>query len=128
MSSLPIDLQFKKVEEMTAPEFDLYKTYPEASLRLLLGKRMVITPEIQNAILQHREKMDGSGFPAALSGHKISRLAQVVGIACRFDELAFDANSTLLRDPVAIFGKILEEKIAEPELIRPLINAFKRRQ
>ncbi|NHQ87777.1 HD domain-containing protein [Iodobacter sp. HSC-16F04] len=65
-----------------------------------------------HAILQHHERLDGSGYPYGLRKEAISRLAQIIAIADvsdavlhRFDLKRLDALFTLLRsrfDPPAV--------------------------
>lgn len=125
LAQLPIEIQTTPVEKMTPEQLEQYKSHPEISLRLLQSKRMVITPEIQNALLQHHERVDGSGFPNGLPAHKISPLAQVVAIACRFEELAFGEPDGPTRDPEEIFRQILDEKISTAQFVEPLIRTCK---
>ncbi|QBC44246.1 HD-GYP domain-containing protein [Iodobacter fluviatilis] len=64
------------------------------------------------AILQHHERLDGSGYPHGLRGEAVSRLAQIIAIADvtdavlnRFDSKRLDALFTLLHsrfDPAAV--------------------------
>ena len=46
-------------------------------------------PEVAEAVLQHHERWDGSGFPKGLKGWDISPLAQIIGIA----ETYYEATS-----------------------------------
>lgn len=43
--------------------------------------------EFASAITHHNERVDGSGFPEGLEGDAVPREAQIVGLACVFDEL-----------------------------------------
>ena len=47
-------------------------------------------PELKDfatAITHHNERVDGSGFPDGLKGDNVPREAEVVGVACVFDDL-----------------------------------------
>jgi HD-GYP domain-containing protein (c-di-GMP phosphodiesterase class II) len=37
--------------------------------------------ELSNAVLEHHERLDGSGYPRSLRGNKISRLGQLIALA-----------------------------------------------
>lgn len=123
LAELPADLQRKPIAQMTDEERKTYQSYPEASLRLLQNKRMVVTPDVQAAIQQHRERVDGKGFPNALPAHKISPLAQVVAIAVRFDELTFGGDGSVLRSAPEILKKIADEGFASREIVMNLVRA-----
>ena len=45
---------------------------------------------IAQAVLQHHERLDGSGFPYAIKGDVICTEAKVIGVADAFDSLCFD--------------------------------------
>lgn len=125
MSGLPIALQNKDPATMNVDELTLYRAHPEISLRIMMNKKMVVAPEVQAAILQHHERLDGSGFPKKLMGNKISRLSQIVALASRFDDLAtFEKRP--LKDPLEILTLIQNENIASPEITIALSKVLRR--
>jgi putative nucleotidyltransferase with HDIG domain len=72
------------------PETDLAKwaqNHPLRSVELLKTKRMILPEGSLKAITQHHEAMDGSGFPKAIGGLKITAGAKILAIANRFDYL-----------------------------------------
>ena len=80
--------------------WDSYDTLPEGE-RLkafqqhpVYGSEAVLKldrtpPEVADAILQHHERWDGSGFPSGAKGWDISPLAQIIGMA----ETYYEATS-----------------------------------
>lgn len=59
---------------------------------LLLSEFPEVPRQVANAVLEHHERMDGSGYPRGLTESKISRLGQILAVA----ELAakgFDADT-----------------------------------
>jgi HD-GYP domain-containing protein (c-di-GMP phosphodiesterase class II) len=47
-----------------------------------------LSPETIEMVRSHHERIDGSGYPAGLKGHAISRNAQIAGIVDSFDALS----------------------------------------
>ena len=47
---------------------------------------MDVTKEMEEIILQHQERLDGSGYPYSLVGEQISVGARICAIAKMFDE------------------------------------------
>ncbi|MCA8962048.1 MAG: FHA domain-containing protein [Planctomycetes bacterium] len=43
--------------------------------------------DVAEAVIGHTERIDGSGFPDGLSGPDVTEGAQIVGLACWFDEI-----------------------------------------
>ena len=54
--------------------------------KALLSKRGDISPSIAEAILQHHEREDGSGYPYALKGEEIHPYAAIIAVADVYDE------------------------------------------
>jgi HD-GYP domain-containing protein (c-di-GMP phosphodiesterase class II) len=48
---------------------------------LLLCEFPVLPKQIADAVLEHHERMDGSGYPRSLHGDKISRYGQILAVA-----------------------------------------------
>jgi HD-GYP domain-containing protein (c-di-GMP phosphodiesterase class II) len=55
-----------------------------------LKENHLISPMTRAVVLQHHERLDGSGYPRGLEGEKILDLAQIVAIADTFDALTSD--------------------------------------
>lgn len=62
------------------------KSHPEIGLEIAttLG---ITDKRILNAISQHHEKMDGSGYPFHLKSNQISEFAKIISICDIFDTL-----------------------------------------
>lgn len=65
-------------------EFHRYPQLGAAILREYPG----CTTEVIRIVAQHRERLDGSGFPAAVHGHEIHPLAPIIGAIREFQVLA----------------------------------------
>lgn len=75
-----------KSSKRTTDEMDILKLHP------LYGYRMVknipkISPAIEYGVLQHHERVNGSGYPAGLSRHHIHPFAKIIAIADVYDAL-----------------------------------------
>jgi putative nucleotidyltransferase with HDIG domain len=60
-------------------EFNLIKTHPQTGYEIL--KEIEFPFPIAQIVLQHHERMDGSGYPSGLSGEKILLEARILGVA-----------------------------------------------
>lgn len=52
-----------------------------------LGQRMELTPGALQAIAQHHEMVDGSGFPARIKGDAMSQPAKILALVNRYEDL-----------------------------------------
>lgn len=71
-----------KPSEPTSEEWKLLRQHPvdgETVLRLCL-----VSPRVCEAVGQHHERYDGSGYPKGLKGNQISLFARIIAIAEQF--------------------------------------------
>lgn len=76
-----------KVERLTAEELEIVQSHPEAGGRVV---HPMAHQTVEDIIVQHHERLDGSGYPAALAGQQICLESCIVSVADVFDSMAFD--------------------------------------
>ena len=76
--SVPAEI-LTKPGKLNSSEFDIIKSHSKVSYDIL---EMIEFPwPVKKAILQHHERMDGSGYPDSLSGDDIILEARILGVA-----------------------------------------------
>ncbi|MBN2170806.1 MAG: HD domain-containing protein [Candidatus Krumholzibacteriota bacterium] len=68
-----------KPGELSRAEQSIVRTHPVIAHRLL--KRVEFPWPVADAILQHQERMDGTGYPAGLKGREILIQARILAVA-----------------------------------------------
>lgn len=81
---IPSEL-LSKPAELSAEEFNLIKTHSEAGYQILKNINLLIP--IANIILQHHERLDGSGYPMGIGGDEILFEAQILSVADVFESM-----------------------------------------
>ncbi len=81
---LPQDIIWKK-GKLTPMEYDLMKTHAFHAYHLL--SKTNLNPHILNAVLQHHERCDGSGYPQGLKGPEIDDCAKLVAIVDMYEAM-----------------------------------------
>jgi len=76
--SIPIDILNKPVK-LSKHEFNLIKEHSEAGYEIL--KDVEFDQPIAQIVLQHHERMDGSGYHHGLSGDDIIRQAKILAVS-----------------------------------------------
>ncbi|PHV70204.1 hypothetical protein CS063_12050 [Sporanaerobium hydrogeniformans] len=76
----------EKPQRLTKEEFEVVKTHTTQGYMMLLNMG-VIDKQIADAVLQHHERIDGSGYPIGLKGAAIEKLAQIIGLADTYDAI-----------------------------------------
>ncbi|NDV28890.1 HD domain-containing phosphohydrolase [Desulfovibrio sp. JC010] len=76
--SIPAEI-LSKPTRLTDLEFNLMKTHCEAGYEILKG--ISFPWPVARIVLQHHERLDGSGYPNGLSGESILQEARIISVA-----------------------------------------------
>ena len=82
---LPYDLLWKP-SKLTKEEFNLVMTHPMIGWNML--RNTGISANILDTVLNHHERMDGSGYPRYLKGSQIGILSRYMAIADTYTAMA----------------------------------------
>jgi len=82
------DYLLDKPGKLTREEFDIVKKHPDQGADIL--KEIKQLRDIIPYIKYHHEKLDGSGYPHKLKGHKIPLGAKILHVADSFDSMTSD--------------------------------------
>jgi putative two-component system response regulator len=83
--SIPAEI-LSKPSRLTDVEFELIKVHPSTGYEIL--KPVPFPWPIADAVLQHHERLDGSGYPNGLSGDAIKIEARVLAVADTVEAMA----------------------------------------
>jgi putative nucleotidyltransferase with HDIG domain len=75
----------KKPGKLTAEEFDAVKRHSETGYRTL--KELGFRESVRRLVLDHHERLDGSGYPRGLGGPSLSLDARILGVCDVYDAL-----------------------------------------
>jgi PAS domain S-box-containing protein/putative nucleotidyltransferase with HDIG domain len=110
--------------QLTEIDFNLIKTHPQVGYDIL--KRIELPHEVTKIMLQHHERLDGSGYPAGLKGDKILLEARILAVA---DVVEAMASHRPYRASLGI-DKALEEIsknkgiLYDPEVVDACLKLF----
>jgi len=120
---VPTDILMKP-RSLTPLEFDLIKLHPQVGYDVL--KAIDFPWPVPKIILQHHERMDGSGYPQGLQGDQILVEAKILGVA---DVVEAMASHRPYRPALGI-EKALEEIsqkkgiLYAPDVVEACLNLF----
>jgi len=117
-----------KLGPITESEFSIIKTHPKVGYDIL--KRIEFPWPIAQIVLQHHERMDGSGYPQGLSGQDILLEARILGVA---DVIEAMSSHRPYREALGIdkaLGEISEKKgtFYDPRVVDACVNLFTERR
>ncbi len=76
--SIPAEI-LSKPGRISEDEFSIIKTHPKAGYEILKG--IEFPWPVAKAVLQHHERLNGSGYPSGLAGDGITLEARILGVA-----------------------------------------------
>jgi putative nucleotidyltransferase with HDIG domain len=85
--ALPVEILVKP-GQLSEMEMELLKPHAELGYKIL--KSIEFPWPIAEIVLQHHERMDGSGYPQGLSGDEIIMEARILGVADTVEAMASD--------------------------------------
>jgi len=112
MAKMPSSAIGKCVHQFTPEEKAEYKMYPDRSVILIKSKKVPLPQEAADAIVQHQENVDGSGFPHGLIADKIYALGKVLRLSSRFLELTSLNGDEPGMNPKAALKLIKDESVS----------------
>lgn len=80
----------KSKDPLNKSELALFQQHCEYGVTI--GKKMGLSPEVLQVILQHHEKVDGSGYPSQAKAAQMSLLSRIVSLVNAYDELCNPNN------------------------------------
>lgn len=75
---------WRKKGMLSLEEMDEIKKHPEYGAKLLVGAGN-FPEEVREVVIEHHERVDGSGYPKGLKGKEISFKARIIGITDVYD-------------------------------------------
>ena len=107
-------------ENFSSAEYKLYQEH--VGLGVTLGQRMTLTPGVLQAIAQHHELVDGSGFPNRLKGDSVCLPAKILALVDRYDNLCNPSRPALAITPHEALSLIFAQ--LKPRFDSVVLSAF----
>jgi putative nucleotidyltransferase with HDIG domain len=110
-----------KKGELTDSEFSEIKQHCAIGYEML-NNMDIINPKIKKAVLFHHERLDGSGYPTAITSEYISYYAKIIAIADVYDAMTTDRIYKKKVTPFEVFHMFAVEGAAIYEA--SIVNVF----
>ncbi|SFB01539.1 HD-GYP domain, c-di-GMP phosphodiesterase class II (or its inactivated variant) [Bacillus sp. cl95] len=106
---------FKKTSSLTLSEYEEVKNHPLHSYKLIQNIP-VIRKEMKIAILQHHERLDGSGYPMGEREQKIHPIAKIIAVADTFHAMTSERTFRTKQSPYKAIELIMEDNFGKFDL------------
>lgn len=125
--SIPAEI-LSKPGRLTEVEYSLIKTHPQVGYDIL--KNVDFPWPIAQIVLQHHERLDGSGYPAGLSGDSILPEAKILAVADTVEAMASHRPYRPALGVERALAEILKFKgiLYDSEAVDACLDLFRRRQ
>lgn len=119
---VPSAVRTKKKDALSAKERQLFEAYPHYGRQMVEGLPGVSSGCL-DIISQHRENLDGSGYPQGLKGDQIAFLPRVVRVVTEYNSLLNNGHGGARLTPTQaltyLYTKLKEQ--CQPDLIETFI-------
>jgi len=125
--NLPTEI-ISKPNKLIDVEFNLIKNYPKVGYDIL--KKVDFPWPIAEIVLQHQEKIDGSGYPRGLKGSEICIEAKILGVANVVEAMSSYKSYRPALSIGEALAEIVENKstLFDPEVVDTCITLFKEKE
>jgi len=115
---------FEKGREITETERKILYAHPVRGYSIL--KASNFPPAITNAIIEHHEREDGSGYPRKITGNKISPYGKIIALACSYEELSAKRSGRESDNGYTQTEDLLknQKKLYDETVVRALVNSL----
>ncbi len=109
----------------TPPEEEFYRAHVGYGIKVVSAIRDLPVP-VRNIIACHHERWDGSGFPNRLEADKIPRLARLVALANRYDNLCNPFDIAQAKTPAETITHLFKKEGThfQPELLQAFVKTL----
>ncbi|RFU62539.1 HD-GYP domain-containing protein [Peribacillus glennii] len=98
----------EKKTSLTTDEFNEVKPHPLYSLQMLQNSS-ILKEAVKYAILQHHERLDGSGYPSGKKGEALHTFSRIVAVADVFHAMTSERNYRKKQSPFKVAEMILQD-------------------
>ena len=105
---IPLEV-LNKPGKLTQAEFAVIRSHPERGHTLLVEGQGA-TPEMLDVVLNHHERVDGTGYPARLPADKFSQLARMGAICDVYDAITSNRPYKAGWDPAESIARMASWK------------------
>jgi HD-GYP domain-containing protein (c-di-GMP phosphodiesterase class II) len=122
--NLPTEI-VSKPSKLVEVEFNLIKNHPRVGYNIL--KKVDFPWPIAKIVLQHQEKIDGSGYPRGLKGDEICIEAKILGVANVVEAMSSYKSYRPALSIDEALAEIIENKniLFDPKVVDTCIKLFK---
>jgi putative nucleotidyltransferase with HDIG domain len=124
--SVPVEI-LSNPDGITELEYGIIKAHPQIGYDIL--KAVEFPWPVAEIVLQHHERLDGSGYPQGLTGEEILLEARIMGVADVVDAMASHKPYRAARGLDSALDEILDNRhtLYDPEVAGACLKLFRQK-
>lgn len=113
-----------KPDKLTEQEMAIIKLHSSYGAQLIQSAGSPVPPDVILGVLQHHERMDGSGYPHKAPGIKIHSFARIIAIADIYDAMTSDRPFKGKETPFSVVDVLSQEMFnkLDPDFCTTFLN------
>ncbi|MYL54232.1 HD domain-containing protein [Pontibacillus yanchengensis] len=111
MAKIDERILFKKAPLVT-PEFEEIKKHPTYSYRLV-ENIPVLKNSVRLGVLQHHERMDGSGYPIGLNSSKLNPYGKIVAVCDLYHAMTSERLYRSKQSPFMVIEELMQDQFGK---------------
>jgi len=111
MTKISSEILYKK-EQITPTELNILKKHPFYGYKIL-RKTNAFPEDVNLIVLQHHERVDGSGYPYGFVSNQISEYSKIIGICDTYLAMCHERSYRKAKTPPLIMKTLLKEEIGK---------------
>ncbi len=125
-TQIPLEI-LNKPGPLTADEMAIMQDHPSLGFELIKGAATKLPDSVILGVWQHHERMDGQGYPFALSGDEVSRYARIIAVADIYDAMTSDRVYRKAVTPFSVVADVFREMFSalDPAVTVPFLTRVK---
>ncbi|GEL76315.1 HD-GYP domain-containing protein [Tenuibacillus multivorans] len=116
---------YKKDGVLTDKEFERVKKHPVLSYRLI-EQETYLSKDVKIAVLQHHERLDGSGYPLGIQHEKLHPFARIIAVSDMFHAMTSERVYRKKQSPFKAIEEMLNRQFGklDMKIVRVLVNSI----
>ncbi|MBQ9365348.1 MAG: HD-GYP domain-containing protein [Schwartzia sp.] len=102
----------QKTKPLSSSDYNLIRRHPREGYELLCQSGLENETAITYGVLQHHERMDGSGYPNGFKGDSICDFARIIAILDMYDAIASNRSYDRRQSPFDAFDILLADMMS----------------
>ena len=122
MARVPAELR-NRTTELSTNDWQIIRSHVEQGVEMVAPFKTLEEPVIM-IISEHHERVDGSGYPAGLSGENITVFARMAAIIDTYDAMISERPHQQAVAPAVAFKRLVQDTGLDQDLVRQFVRCI----